>query len=196
MKIALAHLSSSLEDERTSYSPSLTPFWATIPAPSPARFLLIKKCTFTWFMIIAITPMHRLPCQSCRSRRRCSFIHPSICWGSIHHSGPLLDVFFGRMIRSCNCRWHSWSFHASWLHQWSDSCQVSYVVDSHWGQWLMHMIFICLKCIWSALNTQHTRWPLTDKGNLCCMLCSPTQEHKVCNKAALCLSKAALWYLF
>jgi hypothetical protein len=42
----------------------------------------------------------------------------------------LLDIFFRRMIRSRNCRWHNWSFRTSWLHQWSNSCQVSYVVDS------------------------------------------------------------------
>jgi hypothetical protein len=65
----------------------------------------------------------------------------------------------------------------------------------HRGQQAKHAEATCNKCMWSALGIKTTKLPLTDKGRLCCRLCSPTQRHKACHKACLWMPKAALWAL-
>jgi hypothetical protein len=64
-------------------------------------------------------------------------------------------------------------------------CQLAHTGGNHW-------------CIWRSYvsNAYGLHLMPNAQGCLWCMLCSPTQEHKACNKAALCLSKAALWCLF
>ena len=66
----------------------------------------------------------------------------------------------------------------------------------HWGQILTHMKTICIKHIWSAVKTNITKLPLTDKGQLCHILCAPVGRNKACNKGGLCLSKATLCVVY
>ena len=66
----------------------------------------------------------------------------------------------------------------------------------HWGQILTHMRTICIKCIWSVVKTNITKLPLTDKGQLCCIICALVWGNKACDKGGLWLSKATLCVIY
>jgi hypothetical protein len=66
----------------------------------------------------------------------------------------------------------------------------------HWGQLQTYVKAACDKCMWSVLATRLTRQPLAFKGRLRGMLYASGWGNKACNKAILCLSKAALQSLF